>query len=644
MGLELTIFGRTSELCLEIRVAHGSGDLIELENADGKIWRRGSTALPERLSAAFLWKRLDKDWPRRQGILNEAAAELGKWLFPGDAAEYLRRRIDNRNEDDRLLRVELRVPCEVADVPWEIAAVKGIQHLALHPGLTVVRVSDRGEQQYPPLTGQVLVHVVGVELAPGSSWSPLAAAQEVETVRQTIEGASSHGHFSVTVDHRGDWQDLVDGYTALRPGSTVPVGPPQVFHFAGHGLVDGRGLVFRGVDGEPEEVEAERVAQLLLGGRRVRLAFFNACTSSAAGRGPFQPFGGLAALLIQQGIPNVVGLQAPVTDSETPPLAEAFYAALARGDGVDCAIQEARRRLFLLGSDGVGWAFLNLHVSGEPAPLTSLPPTAASIDVGDVLRSFGHEAQQQRLRRFLTRKDPTVIVVHGEEGSAHRHVLQRLQVDLEQAGNVLWRPVAELRLNLITNRRLRRAKLASGIARSLALADDGSPEALERRIAKAIAERTVDRVLVIDLVEELTFHTPKQANWFLTLITELWSDLMHRASARRRTLPVFLLTAVAYPRPLPPGHRKAEKARNILGLAKEIVAKLKQKRRLQGNAQVEVLEELKPFEELYVAEFLEDTLSLYPENAESVAANLVGIHDNETILRNLRNFLLDQEA
>ncbi len=74
------------------------------------------------------------------------------------------------------------------------------------------------------------------------------------------------------------------------------------------------------------------------------------------------------------------------------------------------------------------------------------------------------------------------------------------------------------------------------------------------------------------------------------------------------------------------------------------MAALKQKRRLQGNARVEVLPELEPLEEVYVAEFLEDTLNFDPDRADSVAANLVGLHDNETILRNLRNFLLDLEA
>ena len=64
----MTTHGRTSELCLEIRVSSGAGDPIEFENADGRTWRRKPTELPKQLSAAALWKRLAKDWSRRQGI------------------------------------------------------------------------------------------------------------------------------------------------------------------------------------------------------------------------------------------------------------------------------------------------------------------------------------------------------------------------------------------------------------------------------------------------------------------------------------------------------------------------------------------------------------------------------------------------
>ncbi len=640
----MTVLGRVSKLCLVIRVSSGSGDPTEVENADGTVWRHQPPRLPDRLSSSALWQRLTKNWSQRQGILAEAGAELGSWLFREVATADLRRQIDDRKKDDPPLRIELRVPRKMTQYPWEIAAVEGIQHLAIHPKLTVARVSDRGATPHRPLAGQVLVHLVGVDLAPGREWSPLATAQEVESIRQAIERASRHGLYSVAVDPLGDWKTLVDEYTSIRPGSTTPVGPPQVFHFAGHGLEDGRGLVFRGAKGKPTLVTAEQVAHLFLEGRHVRLAFFNACTSSAAGRGPFQPFGGLATILIQQGIPNVVGLQAPVTDNEALVLAEAFYSALACGDGIDCAIQEARKRLFRLGSGGVGWAFLNLHVSGEPAPLTGLPVAAAGIDADEVLRSFGHESQRQRLSRFLSRKDPTVIVVHGEQRSGHRHVLDRLQIDLEQAGNVLWRPVAELRLHLIGEPLLRRGKLASGIARALAVPDDGSLGDLEERIAEAIAERSADRVLVIDLVEEQTFHGPRQAAAFVTLVTDLWGELMHLASAYRRTLPVFLLTALAYPRPLPDTHAWAHRIQEMLSVTENTIAELKRKRRLSGNARVEILKRLDPFEESYVAEFLEDTVNLEPERAETVAANLVGIHDNETILRNLRNFLKDLEA
>ncbi|MCP4661600.1 MAG: CHAT domain-containing protein [bacterium] len=635
----MTIPAKTSELCLEIRLAARTGDATELETSDGRIFRQEAGDLSDRWSTAALWEAIEASWHERRGIISQAGAVLGEWLFSEAAAEYLQGRIREHSDTEAKLRIELRVPTELAEFPWEIAGIPGIQHLAIHPDLTVVRVSDRGEQQLSPLTGQVRIDVIGVRLEPGGEWSPLATAEEVEKVRLMIENASRRGLYSVEIDVLGDWDVLLDHYEAKPRGRSEPIGPPQVFHFAGHGLPAGRGLVFRGVDGSGRKVAAEQVAHLLRKGRRTRLAFFNACTSAAADHGPYQPFGGLADQLIHQGIPMVVGLQTPVGDTEARYLAETFYAALARGDAVDCALQEAREKLFVRGTGGVGWAFLSLRTSGVPTPLCTLPRAAARSGVDKVFQSFGHDAQRSRLLQLVNREDPTVIVVHGEEHRGHRHVLNRLKDDLERAGNFLWKPVTELRLSERGNLLVQRDQLVGGIARALNLEDVGNRVELENRIAVEIAERTKAKVLVIELVEIISFHDAKASRSLMALITDLWGGLMERAAAHRRPLPVFLLIAVDYPRPLPDDNEKAWKASEIRGITERTVAELRKKRHIEGNTLVEILAPLEPFDETYVADFLEVALSLSHGEAERVAANLVGLHDNETILGRLRVYL-----
>ena len=237
-----------------------------------------------------------------------------------------------------------------------------------------------------------------------------------------------------------------------------------------------------------------------------------------------------------------------------------------------------------------------------------------------------------------------VIVVHGEERSGHRHVLERVQFDLVQAGNVLWRPVAALQLQKAGSPLLRRSQLAGGIARALSISDEGTQEVLEEELAKTLADRCEDgRVVVVDLQEVLKFQDQQQAQSVLTLIHELWVELMEKATTYQSTLPIFLLVSVASPQLLPGSDAKAEKGRNMRTVTEQLIAQLQEKQRLVGNVRVEVLPELEPFDQDYVAGFLEDVLELAPEQAESTAAYMVELNDNETILARLKLLLSDLE-
>jgi hypothetical protein len=78
-------------------------------------------------------------------------------------------------------------------------------------------------------------------------------------------------------------------------------------------------------------------------------------------------------------------------------------------------------------------------------------------------------------------------------------------------------------------------------------------------------------------------------------------------------------------------------------LTEQTINNLPADTRLTGDVRVEVLPKLEAFDEQYVAGFLEDVLELDPDTAESRAAHLVGLNDNETILERLRLFLADWE-
>lgn len=632
---------RTSEFCLEVRLPTQEGLPISFTSAARHTWERVPEKLTPTLRTEALWKQIEQNWQERRGVLSKAGAALGKWLFDQRTAQYLHDCTSRWSKDDPQLRIEFRVPRVFAEYPWEAATLEGINHLAVHPALTVVRLKSSGAQQPTTPTGVLRCDVIGVALDHTMNWAALATDKEAERVRQEIEHAGSSDRFVVRVEQIGEWETLVDRYREA--------GAPHIFHFAGHGLEYGRGLVFRGADGGPEEVSAEQVAQLLTArarGRQTHLVFLNACTSSAAGKGPYQPFGGVSDLLIQHGIPMVVGLQTPVEDADAVNLAAAFYGALADGDTVDCALQAARDDLFMRNKSGVGWAFLNLTVAAQPGPLCQVLQQRSTEVPKTEWFKFGHREQRQGLETFLSRRHPLVVIVHGEEGSGHRYVMERVQFDLEKREHkTLWRPVAALQLSMAGNPLLLPSQLAGGIAHALSVPSGGTLEELENRLAKTIADRCDDdRVLVIDLQEVLKFRDNTHAEAVLTLIQEVWVKLMEKAAAYRSRLPVFLLLSVAYRRPLPEHHPNAAKIRNLIALTEQTVSRLQEKPRLKGNVRVEVLPKLQPFDHPYVARFLENALELDPDDAESIAEHFVDMNDNETILEHLKVFLLDRQC
>ncbi len=634
--------GKRSKLTLEVRLRGSSEEAIEFQDARGYVWQHDSGPPPLLLRSEQLWSRIAADWAHRRDIVREAGATLGEWLFDQRAADYLRNQAKSWSEEENRHRIELRVPAELAEWPWEMVALQGLGVLATHQALIVVRVSDHGKQPQAAHSSQIAVEVVGVKLEKHGSWADLATGKEIESIRAEIEMVENGRRFSVKVDPLGGWSAVVQRYTTQ--------GPPHVFHFAGHGLDQGKGLVFRGEHGGPEEISADRVASLLCRkkggrGRRTRLAFLNACSTTAPGGGRFQPFGGLAQQLIQHGIPAVVGFQAPVEDNQASELAAAFYEAVARGDSVDCALQEARTKLFDLGGETVSWGFASLTVSGTPEPLFRPSKYKGARRPSATLMDFGHEEQRHRLERFLRRRHPMVVVIHGEDRSGHRHVALRVQHDLERAGNVLWRPVAVLHWFVAGEPLLSRSQLAGGIAKALIIPDTGKQEELEDRIAREIAERCAqDRTVVIDLEEEVTPRDKDQGAALITLIQVLWTALMHRATEYGSILPVFLILPVAYPKPLPGGHRLAKRVQKQILIAEQAIEEIATEARLKGKVRVEVLPKLRPIEQGYVADFLEEVLELDPDDADSMADNIVGAGDNERILQRMARLLADWET
>jgi len=131
--------------------------------------------------------------------------------------------------------------------------------------------------------------------------------------------------------------------------------PFHVLHFIGHGRLDpesGRGeLLLSSEDQIAVAVPGEQLARELADWD-LRLVFLNACLTTRTGQELVREqasltaaLGSVAGALTVAGIPQVVAMQQPISDSAALRLSEAFYRRALRGETVASSLQAARMPL-----------------------------------------------------------------------------------------------------------------------------------------------------------------------------------------------------------------------------------------------------------------------------------------------------------
>ncbi|MEQ1689226.1 MAG: CHAT domain-containing protein, partial [Sphingopyxis sp.] len=123
----------------------------------------------------------------------------------------------------------------------------------------------------------------------------------------------------------------------------------HVLHYMGHGDFDadrGGMLLLENEDGSAHLVSATDFA-VWLKDEPLRLVFLNACSTGTtpARNGP-HPYTGVAAALINTGVPAVVAMQFPISDQAAIDFARTFYFRISQGLPVDAAAAEGRKALY----------------------------------------------------------------------------------------------------------------------------------------------------------------------------------------------------------------------------------------------------------------------------------------------------------
>jgi hypothetical protein len=322
---------------------------------EGRLDRNALVGLGRTLALLLLPPATERDSVAPRTLLAESLKQIGP---------------------DEGLRLRLRLPHELAGIPWEYVYLDraggggGMDgFVALDPRIALVRHETLSVPASLPLLPGPLRVVAA--LADAIDLPPLNLDQEEAILTQTL---TPQAGFQLDVLHHAG----LSGIQAKLPGAAI-------FHFAGHGLFDSESLsmgVAPGAGGflvlDDQLVSGEQMA-LNLRGSGVRLAVLGGCeTGRRDVTGMHGVWGSLAAALVKAEIPGVVAYQFAIPDQSALQFCQGFYTALAGGLSLERAMAAGRIAIYNQDPDGWAWGVPVLYLrtaegqlfAGAADPLT----------------------------------------------------------------------------------------------------------------------------------------------------------------------------------------------------------------------------------------------------------------------------------
>ena len=280
-------------------------------------------------------------------LLEDFGGQLFEAVFCGPVGECLERSRMTAENKEAGLRIRLRLPGALANVPWEYLYDAQHGFLGLDPETALVRHLELPAPVRPfPISPPL--RILAMISAPSDTVG-LEVEQEWDRLNDTLGGLTRRG--LVTVDR-------------LESGNLAALQRPlrlteyHVLHFIGHGGYDENAqdgaLALEDADGKTRLVTGRDLGMMIRNRRHsLRLVVLNACEGARSAQD--DPFGGVAQALVHQGIPAVIAMQFEISDTAAITFSQSFYQAIADGLPVDVATVEARRAMFAEGNE-IEWA------------------------------------------------------------------------------------------------------------------------------------------------------------------------------------------------------------------------------------------------------------------------------------------------
>jgi hypothetical protein len=326
---------------------------------------------------------------------------------------------------DAGLRLRLRLPSDLAVIPWEYAYVEragggGMDgFLALDPRIAIVRHEAlAAPAAEPALSGDIKIVAA---LAQAEGLPELDLDEEMQSLTAALDGVAG---IRVEPCRQATLQTL----QPLLPGAGV-------FHFAGHGdftrkmgarpgTYTGTGFLAFG----DERVDAEQMG-INLRGQGVRLAVLAGCNTGR--RDGVSVWSGIAPALVKAEIPAVVANQYKILDKCAVAFSRQFYQALAGGLPIEQAVSAGRIAAYNADKTGRDWGVPVLYLRAADGQLFV---GAADPQTRDRCRRAAEADVQVRAKEVKAGG----IVVGAE---VERMLAGKLAVTVEVAGKVLGKVV-----------------------------------------------------------------------------------------------------------------------------------------------------------------------------------------------------------
>ncbi len=367
---------------------------------------------------ARLLRRIADSGIRRRRLESgrrRAARQLGdglfQGLFTGDVGRCYRASVDETERRGEGLRIRLRLSDtpELVDVPWELLHDPvSDAFLALSVWTPIVRYLELPVPTNP--IGAVPPLRILVMISQPSTMAPLEVEEEWSRLQDAVAELEADGVVSVT---RLPDATLLGLQRALRDNEF------HIFHFVGHGTYDPEHedgiLALEDREGVERLVSGRDLGAFLRDQRSLGLVVLNSCSGATTSRD--DPFTGSAQSLVLAGIPAVVAMQSPISDSAAVSFASEFYGAIAHGHGVDTAIGESRRAMFGLGID-TEWATPVLYMRAPDGAVFDLPETPHASRNRPAAGRTAPAADLGSSRPGLTRKSRTDDRTHGRRDAS----------------------------------------------------------------------------------------------------------------------------------------------------------------------------------------------------------------------------------